>query len=70
MGDEDNHGRTPAAWTTVAIMLLGSLVSAVAVLVAQPWLFFVGLGVIALGVVVGKLMSMMGLGSAPGYHDE
>lgn len=67
---EDSHGRTPAAWTSVAIMLLGSVVAAVAVVIAEPWLFFVGLGVIALGVIVGKVMSMMGLGNAPGYQDE
>lgn len=64
-GVKDNHGQTPAAWTAVGIMTLGTLVSTIGVCVAQPWLFWVGLGVVALGLVVGKLMQMAGLGAVP-----
>jgi hypothetical protein len=38
--------------------------------VVQPWLFFVGLVVIVVGLVVGKLMAMAGLGSMPSYNVE
>ena len=58
----DNHGQTPAAWTAVLIMLGGFTVGALAVVLAVPWLFFVGIGVIVLGAVVGKVMRWMGLG--------
>jgi hypothetical protein len=65
-----SHGHTPAAWTAVAIIFLGSLISAVALPLAMPWLFFVGLGVIALGAIVGKVMAMMGLGNTLAYQDD
>ena len=66
----ESHGHTAAAWTAVAIMLIGFAVGGVAVVLAMPWLFFVGVGVIALGAVVGKVMQMMGLGQSPRYHQE
>jgi hypothetical protein len=65
-----SHGNTPAAWTAVTIMFVGCLVSAIAIPLALPWLFFVGLGVVALGAVVGKVMSMMGMGNTVAYKDD
>jgi uncharacterized protein DUF6704 len=65
-----SHGNTPAAWTAVGIMFVGFLIGGLALPLDLPWLFFVGLGVIALGAVVGKVMSMMGMGSAVTYKDE
>jgi hypothetical protein len=56
------HGHTPAAWTAVTIVLIGFVVGGVAVIVAQPWLAFVGIGIVVLGGIVGKIMQMMGLG--------
>ena len=56
------HGHTPAAWTAVAIILVGFVVGAFGVVLAQPWLAFVGVGIIVLGALVGKIMQMMGLG--------
>jgi len=61
----EDHGHTPAAWTAVTIMFLGSCVSGAAVIVSMPWLFFVGIGVIVVGAIVGKVMQMMGLGAHP-----
>lgn len=61
------HGRTAAAWTTVTIIVVGCLVSALGVISAQPPLFVIGLAVVALGLAVGKVMSMAGLGKLPGY---
>jgi uncharacterized protein DUF6704 len=65
-----SHGNTPAAWTAVSIMFVGFLISGLSLPLDVPWLFFVGLAVIALGAVVGKVMSMMGMGSAVTYKDE
>ena len=65
----DNHGKTPAAWTAVTIMFVGFLISGIAVPWEKPWLFFVGLAVVVLGAVVGKVMSMMGMGSTVAYKD-
>ena len=66
----DSHGGTVAAWTAVAIILAGTTVGAVALPLRSPVLFFVGVAVIILGAVVGKVMSMMGLGNTVAYKDE
>ena len=65
-----SHGNTPAAWTAVTIMFTGFLVSGLAVPFEMPWLFFVGLVVVAAGAVVGKVMQMMGLGNTVTYKDD
>ena len=57
-----NHGHTPAAWTTVSLVLLGAVVASVAVAIALPWMFWAGLGVVVVGVVVGRIMKSLGLG--------
>ena len=57
-----NHGRTLAAWVTVSVVVLGGLVSAAAVVVARPWLFWVGIGLIVIGVVLGQVLRMLGFG--------
>ena len=65
-----SHGNTPAAWTAVTIMFVGFLLSGLALPLELPWLFFVGLGVVALGAVVGKVMQMMGLGNTVTNKDS
>ena len=65
----DSHGSTPAAWTAVGVMFLGFVISGVALPLALPWLFFVGAGVVVLGAVLGKVMSMMGMGNTVAYKD-
>jgi hypothetical protein len=60
--DED-HGHSIAAWSLVAIVLLGALISSVAVVAAMPWLFIVGLVVAVIGLAIGKVLQAMGFGS-------
>lgn len=57
-----NHGHTVAAWVTVTVVLVGAVVSAVAVVAALPWLFWTGLGVVVVGVVLGRVLKMLGFG--------
>ena len=57
-----NHGRTVAAWTTTAIVLVGALVAALGVAFALVWLAWVGGAVIVAGVVIGKVLQVVGLG--------
>jgi len=66
----DSHGHTPAAWTAVTIMFLGFLISGLALVFALELVFFVGLVVVALGAVVGKVMQMMGMGNTVSYKDD
>ena len=65
-----SHGNTPAAWTAVGVMFVGFLISGIALPLSLPWLFFVGLGVVVLGAVAGKVLQMMGLGQTVTYKDE
>ena len=59
----DDHGSTPAAWTAVTIIMIAFLVGGIGVVAALPWLFWAGAALVVVGIVVGKVMQMMGLGS-------
>jgi hypothetical protein len=65
-----HHGNTPAAWTAVTIMFVGFLIAGLALPFELPWLFFVGIGVVVIGAVTGKVMQMMGMGSSVNFKDE
>jgi hypothetical protein len=61
----DDHGSTPAAWTAVTIIMVAFLVGGIGVVAALPWLFWTGVALVVVGLVVGKVMQMMGLGGEP-----
>jgi hypothetical protein len=69
MSDSHGHGHTPAAWTAVGIMFVGFLIAGIALPVAKPWVFFVGLGIVVLGAIIGKVMQMAGMGHTVAYTD-
>jgi hypothetical protein len=59
------HGSTPAAWTAVAIIIVGVLVGAVGLMWGPNWLvFWIGAALVPVGAIVGKVMQVMGLGEA------
>lgn len=62
----DNHGNTPAAWTAVAVALLGFVVGGVALMLSpvNMTLFWVG---VVLGLVAFPLFLIM---SRLGFHTE
>lgn len=65
-GKHPAHGNTPAAWTTVTIILIGSVIAGVAVVMGEWWLFYAaGIGLSVVGLLVGKVMGRFGLGSTP-----
>ncbi|OIJ69110.1 HGxxPAAW family protein [Streptomyces mangrovisoli] len=57
-----SHGHTPAAWTGVTIAFIGFCVSGAFMVMANPAGFWGGLAIVALGGVIGWVMSNMGLG--------
>lgn len=61
--EHDDHGSSPAAWTAVSIIMVAFLVGGLGVLIAQPWVFWAGVVLAVVGVVVGKVMQMMGMGA-------
>lgn len=62
---DPEEGRTPAAWTAVTIMLIAFLVGTVGVCIDQSWMFWLGVVLLLVGAIVGKVMAMMGLGQYP-----
>jgi flagellar biosynthesis protein FliP len=61
--EHDTHGSTPAAWAAVTIIMVAFVVGAFGVGFAVEWLFWVGVGLVVVGLVVGKVMQMMGMGA-------
>ncbi|KQU68520.1 MULTISPECIES: HGxxPAAW family protein [unclassified Phycicoccus] len=59
----EDHGHSVAAWTAVGVLLVGTAVMALAVAIANVPLFFVGVGVCVVGVVLGKVLGMAGFGA-------
>ncbi|RJL24687.1 HGxxPAAW family protein [Bailinhaonella thermotolerans] len=62
MAGNDNHGGTPAAWTLVALVLIGAAVSGVGVAMGSYAWIGAGAAVIVLGLVVGKVMQVTARG--------
>ncbi|QDW29573.1 hypothetical protein FFF93_007160 [Arthrobacter sp. KBS0702] len=56
------HGNSPAAWTTVIIMLVGALIAAIAFVIANTPIFIAGAAVMLIGLVVGFAMRKAGYG--------
>jgi uncharacterized membrane protein YfcA len=57
-----NEGKTVAAWTTVAIVVVGAIVAALGVAFGQAWLDWTGAAIILAGLVVGAVMRRAGFG--------
>jgi hypothetical protein len=56
------HGNSPAAWTTVFVMLLGALIMAIAFVIANTPVFVAGGAVMIIGLLVGFGMRKAGYG--------
>ena len=56
------HGNSPAAWTTVLIMLIGALVMSIAFVIANTPIFIAGGVVMVIGLLVGFGMRKVGFG--------
>ena len=61
-----NHGRTIAAWTSITVVVVGGILAALGFVVA-PWLIWVGLAIVVLGIVAGKVLQMAGYGQGGKY---
>ncbi|WP_207345138.1 HGxxPAAW family protein [Arthrobacter sp. E3] len=62
---ELGHGNSPAAWTAVAVMLVGTIVGCIAFLIGESatLLFWIGgVGIIAIGLILGGIMKYAGYG--------
>lgn len=57
--EHDNHGRTPANWTGATIITLAFIVGTLGVVIAQPVVFWIGVALIPIGLIVWKVMAGM-----------
>ncbi len=60
---QQGHGNSTAAWTSVIVIMIGSLIMSAAVLMSSVSLFVVGAVVVVLGAVAGKVLAAMGYGA-------
>lgn len=59
----EDHGHSVAAWTAVAIILVGAVVMALAVVFPHLVWFVVGAVIAVLGAIIGKVLAMAGFGA-------
>lgn len=58
----DDHGSTPAAWTTVTIITIAFILGTLAVMFGNWPLFWGSAALVVVGGIVGLIMSKAGLG--------
>lgn len=58
----DDHGSTPAAWTAVIIIMVAFVIGTLAVILGNWPLFWGAAALVVIGAIVGKVMSMAGMG--------
>jgi hypothetical protein len=58
----EDHGSTPAAWTVVVLVTIAFIVGTLAIILANWPMFWVGVGILVLGAIAGKVLAMMGFG--------
>ncbi len=57
--EHDNHGQTPANWTGASIIMIAFIVGTLGVVFAQPIIFWIGVLLIPVGLVVWKVLAGM-----------
>ena len=60
--DDNHHGNTPAAWVTVAIIAIASIIGTLAVILGNWPLFWGAIALAVVGAIVGKVMQALGYG--------
>jgi hypothetical protein len=64
----DNHGQTPANWTGAAIIMLAFITGTLGVVLNQPIVFWIGVGLVVVGMVVWKVMLGMESSTSEDAH--
>jgi len=63
-----HHGNTPAAWTGVMIVLVGFIVGGIGLVIDTMLVFWIGVALVPAGILIGKIMSKMGMGAEPAHN--
>ena len=59
---DPGHGHSPAAWTSVTIMLIAVTVGTVAFFLDVQWLVWVSAVILVIGLIVGWVLARAGYG--------
>ncbi len=59
---DPGHGHSPAAWTSVTIMLVAVVVGTVAFFFEVQWLVWASVALLVVGVIVGWALARAGYG--------
>lgn len=59
---DPGHGHSPAAWTSVTIMLIAFVIGTVAFFFDVQWLVWASAGLLLIGAVVGWILARAGYG--------
>lgn len=69
--ENPGHGHSPAAWTSVIVMLLGFTLATVFFVVNMPTAVWVSVAVILVGLALGPILSKAGYGvNGPKYQPK
>ncbi|TFB53734.1 hypothetical protein E3T34_05850 [Cryobacterium sp. TMT1-62] len=65
---DPGEGHSIAAWTAVTIMLLAVAIGTVAFFLVIPWLVWASVGLLVVGLLVGRILAKIGYGVADTAH--
>ena len=58
----DDHGHTVAAWTTSILLMVAFLVGTIGVVIQNWPVFWVGVALVPVAGIAGKVLALMGFG--------
>lgn len=58
-----HHGNTPAAWAAVVVLIAAFVVGGVGLMLGSMTMFWVGVALAPIGIIIGAVMSKMGYGA-------
>lgn len=61
-GSDPGHGNSPAAWSTVIIMLVAFTIGTFAFWFTVAWLVWASAALLLVGAIVGLVLKVMGFG--------
>jgi type III secretory pathway component EscR len=59
---DPGHGNSPAAWTSVIIMLVAFTIGTIAFFFSIAWLVWASAGLVVIGLIVGIVLARLGYG--------